>query len=120
MSLWINGSVKVDVTEDGDAGLKFKKVFARLLIPFAVHASLVREGYWILTHVHTGLIIVPVKSEAAAMKIGEYLRLNCVRPFREKTKPEVLALMPTWVNPWLKACQEAGDYLEPSSCPVSR
>ena len=58
------------------------------------------------------LKIVVLGNFKGIMQIGEILWQIAPSAFRKEEKEEILAALPSWVEPWVKRCKEADKFVE--------
>jgi len=102
------------ITVQTDEGAK--RVDARVYGGLAVHPCTSRgqPGKWSLTHLKSGLAVVPtLASDLDAIKIGSLLWSRHCLAFREADPLQVKAKLPQEAVDWIKRCREAQRCLEP-------
>lgn len=111
-SPWVDKQITV-THED----LTQTKTDAKVLGAFAVHKAVdedrAKEGWFMLTHVPTGLFVVSLQSEHEVMTAGEWLWTNLCMTFRSKSQQEIKDKTKSWAKPWRDSCIEAGKFLVP-------
>jgi hypothetical protein len=94
---------------------RMSRITAQVYGAFAFHPSMDPGSgdLWSLTHLHTGLRVVLVKTSEDARRIGEYLWERYGLVFRHRTVKEVTSRMPPSVVRWLASCGKSREWLDP-------
>lgn len=68
-------------------------------------------GWWVLSHLHTGLFLCYFRSRTDAMKAGGMLNRHFAHALAQRTPGAVLRHLPPWVPAWCRAMRPAGELL---------
>lgn len=113
---WEQETIHITIVKDNGQEIH-RDVEAFVYGSLAVHEGIcIAYGdQQVITHVPTGTVVINVKTERDAKRIGEVLWTSACLAFREQTTEAVKAKLPEWVVRWLKLCRQLGQYRDPSS-----
>lgn len=92
-----------------------RKIDAKVFGSIAIAKSITFPDVWCIYCPTVGLRAFECgKDEQTALQIGYTLQSTCPMVWRCQTKEEILERMPQWIMPWLKACNEAQRWVDPT------
>lgn len=110
-SPWRPGSFQ---RRDGE-GVLIDKVAGLTYGQVGIHERTVIDSkHWVVTLLTIGMAVVRVTTEADAKRIGEFLWNRYCLALRETTRAAIQAKLPPWVQPWVKAVNEAAAWVDPA------
>lgn len=110
------------VTAEMESGTKVSlKVPVILKGPLAIHPSIRFDGdkpyqsaKWSVTVMTVNRSLADVDKQEDALRIANELVPDYDRAFSKPTIPEVKALLPGWVQHWMKECRRLSAYVDPT------
>lgn len=94
--LWAPGFFKIEYRNDSKDTVE-GKIYGSV--------GVCQDGdWWKVVHTTTRRVIVVVRTEEDALRIGQTLWSKACLALRLAIREEVLERMPLWVKPWIKQC----------------